>query len=221
MACYLGRRGYKVDLYEAREDLRQTTDFRGRSVNLAISVRALSALSKLNLASEIKQHCIPMKARMIHNLDGSRKAIPYGKQDQHINSISRNHLNKLLLNIAEQFPSVRLHFNQKLSSIDFNKTECVFEPSKHINEQTKPKEIEFSRLNFELYSKGIEDANRNSHLINDANDEIDENEDKNEVEKDKEDSNVETIDQIIHKTDVIIGADGAFSKVRYALMKKD
>lgn len=68
VACYFGRRGYEVDLYEAREDLRQAKDFRGRSVNLAISIRALSALSKLNLDDEIKQHCIPMKGRMIHNL---------------------------------------------------------------------------------------------------------------------------------------------------------
>lgn len=65
MACYLGKRGYQVDLYEAREDLRQSQDFRGRSVNLAISVRGLSALGKLGLADEIKQHCIPMKARLV------------------------------------------------------------------------------------------------------------------------------------------------------------
>ena len=66
MACYLGRRGYEVDLYEAREDLREAKEFRGRSVNLAISVRGLSALSKLNLDDEIKEHCVPMKARMVN-----------------------------------------------------------------------------------------------------------------------------------------------------------
>lgn len=65
MACYLGRRGYEVDVYEAREDLREVQDFRGRSVNLAISVRGLSALSKLNLSDEIKKHCVPMRARMV------------------------------------------------------------------------------------------------------------------------------------------------------------
>ena len=65
MACYLGRRGYMVDVYETREDVRKVKEFRGRSVNLAISVRGLSALSKLNLDKEIKKECVPMKARMV------------------------------------------------------------------------------------------------------------------------------------------------------------
>lgn len=150
-------------------------------------------------------------------MDGSRKAIPYGKQDQHINSISRNHLNKLLLNIAQQFPNVRLHFNQKLKSIDFKSNECTFVSTSHTNEQTL-KDLEFSKLNFELYAKGNSESTCNGRatIPNGTPNGVDGStvsSDPNEsVSSDKTPS---TADRTLRKADVIIGADGAFSKVRY------
>ena len=43
LACYLGRRGYRVDVYERRPDPRSATAERGRSINLALSERGLDA----------------------------------------------------------------------------------------------------------------------------------------------------------------------------------
>lgn len=129
---------------------------------------------------------------MIHNLDGSRKAIPYGKQDQHINSISRNHLNKLLLNIAEQFPNVRLHFNQKLDSIDFSVNECRFVSSDV--SRNKEKDLQSSKDNFELYTKESTESDSSNSQNN--------------------------VEEIVVQPDLIIGADGAFSKVRNQMMRQ-
>lgn len=50
----------------------------GRSVNLAMSERAIQALAEVGLADTILAKAIPMKARMIHELDGRRWAYPYG-----------------------------------------------------------------------------------------------------------------------------------------------
>lgn len=82
-ACLLGNRGFLVDLYESRQDIRQQEHVAGRSINLALSVRGRAALALLGLEDEvIQRHAIPMRARLIHGTDGSRKAIPYGKEGQ-------------------------------------------------------------------------------------------------------------------------------------------
>jgi len=46
LATMLGQRGYTVDVYERREDPRLTGAERGRSINLAISTRGLTALRR-------------------------------------------------------------------------------------------------------------------------------------------------------------------------------
>lgn len=55
----------------------------GRSINLAMSIRGRSALREIGLEDDvIKNHGLPMEARMIHRLDGSTYSIPYGKKGQ-------------------------------------------------------------------------------------------------------------------------------------------
>ena len=48
-ACYLAKRGYEVHVYEYREDIRKMEHVPGRSINLAMSVRGLGALNKIEL----------------------------------------------------------------------------------------------------------------------------------------------------------------------------
>jgi len=44
MAIYLAQRNYKVTVYERRADMRKANVDKGRSINLALSTRGLSAL---------------------------------------------------------------------------------------------------------------------------------------------------------------------------------
>ncbi len=61
LALRLAQRGYKVEVYESRPDLRTTDISAGRSINLALSDRGLKALtfmwngrkSKRNLHSNV------------------------------------------------------------------------------------------------------------------------------------------------------------------------
>ncbi|XP_013410260.1 kynurenine 3-monooxygenase isoform X2 [Lingula anatina] len=69
---------------------------------------------------------IPMYARMIHNTDGTRKPILYGKKDQYIMSVDRRKLNEDLLTEAEKHPGVRLHFSHKLVSCNVDTGEMHF-----------------------------------------------------------------------------------------------
>lgn len=119
MACYLGQAGYRVDLYEKRADPRAGYAERGRSINLAISVRGLKALRDVGLADEVLQMAIPMRGRMMHGRDGQLAYQPYGKDDSEaIHSVSRGGLNLALIRAAARHPSVRLHFAKKCTGID-------------------------------------------------------------------------------------------------------
>src|SRR2546422_848954 len=79
MACYLGKAGHRVDVYEKRPDPRGHGQDRGRSINLAISVRGIEALREIGLADEVLASAIPMRGRMIHPRAGRLAFQPYGK----------------------------------------------------------------------------------------------------------------------------------------------
>jgi kynurenine 3-monooxygenase len=119
MACYLGRAGYRVELYEKRPDPRKDGSDRGRSINLALSVRGIHALREVGVADEVLRAAIAMPGRMIHGVDGSLHFQPYGKDpSKAIHSVSRAGLNIALLDAVERMPDVRVHFAHRCTGID-------------------------------------------------------------------------------------------------------
>jgi kynurenine 3-monooxygenase len=121
LAAYLGRRGYDVDLYERRSDPREGNLVGGRSINLALSTRGIHALEQIGIAHEVLQHAIPMRGRMIHEKSGTLHFAPYDVDpNKHINSIGRAALNTTVIEAAQRFPSVRVHFNHKCSGVDLD-----------------------------------------------------------------------------------------------------
>ncbi|XP_072943910.1 kynurenine 3-monooxygenase [Epargyreus clarus] len=127
-ALYLAKRGHHVSIYEYREDIRQTPLVRGRSINLALSVRGRRALKDVGLEQKmIFEHGIPMTGRMIHRLDGSTYSIPYdSRTNQCIYSVGRNYLNGLLLQESESYDNVERYFNHKLSEANLEKGSLTF-----------------------------------------------------------------------------------------------
>ncbi|KAH3852341.1 kynurenine 3-monooxygenase-like [Dreissena polymorpha] len=125
-ACFMAQRGFKVDLYEMRPDIRTLEVVRGRSINLSLSARGREALRRVGLEDIVVQTGIPMYARMIHDVDGTRRPIPYGKKDQYIMSVDRRHLNEVLLTEAEKVPNVTMHFEHKVMECDFDKGTVSF-----------------------------------------------------------------------------------------------
>ncbi|XP_020627664.1 kynurenine 3-monooxygenase-like [Orbicella faveolata] len=126
IAVYLAKRGFKVDVYEARKDPRKEVEQRGRSVNLALSVRGIESLRAVGAEGPVISLGIPMHARMIHSHSGRTTPIPYGKKGQHLLSVERQKLNKDLLSVAESLPGVGLHFEHKLIAADLEKGHLTF-----------------------------------------------------------------------------------------------
>ena len=71
LATYLAKHGFDVEIFERRPDMRKTPINAGRSINLAVSLRGVHALKEVGLFEEIKKIFIPMKGRIIHDLNNS------------------------------------------------------------------------------------------------------------------------------------------------------
>src|SRR5438094_6045728 len=121
LAAYLGRRGYDVDLYERRADPREGNIIGGRSINLALSTRGIHALEQLGIADEVLRHAIPMRGRMIHDKSGNLHFSPYDRDpNKFINSIGRAALNTTVIEAAQRYPNVRIHFNHSCAEVDLD-----------------------------------------------------------------------------------------------------
>ncbi|KAJ1970506.1 kynurenine 3-monooxygenase, mitochondrial precursor [Dimargaris xerosporica] len=100
-----------------------------RSINLAISDRGIAALKQvgLALAEEVLQAAIPMYGRMIHDPRGRQSSQAYGVFGQYINSFERKRLNISLLDAAESFANVTMHFGYTLRACDLDQGTAKFE----------------------------------------------------------------------------------------------
>ncbi|MET9660304.1 NAD(P)/FAD-dependent oxidoreductase [Streptomyces sp. NPDC006510] len=128
LACYLARRGHRVELYERRPDPRTGTAERGRSINLALSERGLDALRRIGLEEQIMADALPMRGRMIHPVDGPLDYQQYSHDGERaINSISRGVLNNALLDAAEAAPGVKVVFEHRLTGLDPDKGAMTYE----------------------------------------------------------------------------------------------
>lgn len=121
LAAQLGRRGWRVDLYERRPDPRAAGFVGGRSINLALSTRGITALERIGLAERVLADSVPMRGRMMHDRDGGLTYQPYSKDpDRAIRSVSRGGLNHTLLDAAEAEPSVRIRFGWRCTDADLD-----------------------------------------------------------------------------------------------------
>jgi kynurenine 3-monooxygenase len=128
LAAYLGRRRYDVDLYERRADPREGNIVGGRSINLAISTRGIHALEQIGIADEALRHAIPMRGRMIHDKSGALHFAAYDVDPRKcINSIGRASLNAAVIEAAQRYPNVRVHFNHKCTDLDLAEAVCHLE----------------------------------------------------------------------------------------------
>lgn len=155
-AVTAARQGHKVDVYELRQDSRcgrrlpqgaaadawpsggavtpprdaaipamtpradgSHKAWAGRSINLALSTRGLTALAGVGLDAQVQALGVPMYGRMLHTVGGETSEQLYGtSRAQHLLSVSRRVLNELLCDTVEREPNATLHFEHKIVSVD-------------------------------------------------------------------------------------------------------
>lgn len=146
-ALGLAQRGQKVTIFEGRSEetfkptTKNTKATWTRSINLAISVRGLTALSKVDksLAEVVLANSVPMKGRMIHPMpsvacSASQVQLDsqlYSVRGECIYSVSRELLSKILLDEVER-QGIEVKWSHRLHSINLGtertKTTLAFEP---------------------------------------------------------------------------------------------
>ena len=125
-SLFMTKRGYKVNVFERRKDLRSEIITAGKSINLALSTRGWTALKKAGVESEVKKIAIPVYKRVMHDENGKLTNQPYGNEGQCIYSVSRVLMNLLMMDLAEK-NGANLNFNEKCIDADFNKKQVTFE----------------------------------------------------------------------------------------------
>ncbi|MDE0959919.1 MAG: NAD(P)/FAD-dependent oxidoreductase [Planctomycetota bacterium] len=126
-ALSLSRDGHRVQLHERRGDIRKAEMVRGRSINLAISRRGLTALERVGLREKALQISVPMRGRQMHDPSSQLSFQRYsGNEDDKIYSISRGELNRMLLVEADRSDLVTLHFHHRCVDIDSEKSRVTF-----------------------------------------------------------------------------------------------
>lgn len=124
-ALMLSRRGYRIRLFEGRDDprleaaaeaeaaataaavaagqdatLAKSSSASKRSINLALSHRGLCAMRRVDpsLAERVLAEAVPMRGRVIHGKDGGLTLQPYGTEAEEVlYSIGRQRVNVVLL----------------------------------------------------------------------------------------------------------------------------
>lgn len=127
LAILMAKRGFEVELFERRPDMRKENISAGKSINLALSDRGLRALKAVGLDEYILQEVVQMHGRQVHLKDGSSNFQQYSlRKGKYINSVSRGGLNKALLIKAEEFPNVKIYFDMRCTKMDYDKNEVHF-----------------------------------------------------------------------------------------------
>jgi kynurenine 3-monooxygenase len=73
-----------IDRLDPFVDIRTQQVVKGRSINMALSRRGRDALAYINCEDTIVNNGIPMHARMLHAVDCSKQAVPYGTSIEHV-----------------------------------------------------------------------------------------------------------------------------------------
>ncbi len=126
-AVYLSNRGFQVDVFDRRPDIRKLRIVQGKSINLALSDRGWRGLDGAGVSDEIRKVALPMYGRLMHGKDGTETFQPYGKEGQAIYSVSRGLLNQSLLKMADREDHVSLYFSERCLDMDPDSGEISFQ----------------------------------------------------------------------------------------------
>ena len=145
-SLFMTKRGYKVNIFERRKDLRSEIITAGKSINLALSKRGWTALKKAGVDTEVIKIAIPVHKRIMHDINGRLTDQPYGNEGECIYSVSRAKMNLLMMNLAEK-NGASLNFNQKCIDVDFENSIVDFE-------NTETKKIQNIKSDFLIGADG-------------------------------------------------------------------
>jgi len=119
LAILLAQRGFEPVVIERGTRFTGTNVGGGRSINLALAARGIDALRRAGIDESVRGLMIPMRGRMVHDLDGEQRFLAYGQRAaEEIYSVARAALNALLYRLAAERHGVEYRFNTRCVDID-------------------------------------------------------------------------------------------------------
>jgi len=119
LGTLLAARGHRVRIFERRPDPRGAAVPGGRSINLALAARGLAGLERAGLMEAVRPLLVPMRGRMVHELGGPTRFLPYGQRPHELLwSVPRLGLNRVLTDAAAA-RGVELNFEHAARGADF------------------------------------------------------------------------------------------------------
>jgi kynurenine 3-monooxygenase len=118
LTIILAKRGFEVDMYEKRPDIRKKLVSGNRTIAMSLSVRGIRGLERAGLSENIVKNTLPKHSRVVHKKNGSLFVQQYGKDGDTINTVDRTELNSQLLNEAEKTGKVNFYPDTRCNIID-------------------------------------------------------------------------------------------------------
>ena len=119
LAILLAQRGFEPVVIERGARFTATNVGGGRSINLALAARGIDALRRAGVDDDVRGLMIPMRGRMVHDLEGKQRFLAYGQRAaEEIYSVSRAALNALLYRLAAEQHGVEYRFNTRCVDVD-------------------------------------------------------------------------------------------------------
>jgi kynurenine 3-monooxygenase len=126
LAILLARRGLTPVVVERGRRFSYAAPRGGRSINLALAARGIAALRHAGIEAPVAKLLIPMRGRMVHDVDGAQRFLPYGQREsEEIYSVSRATLNTLLYELAAQRHGVEYRFGEQCVGVERDGTPLV------------------------------------------------------------------------------------------------
>jgi kynurenine 3-monooxygenase len=118
LSIYLARQGHQVQIFDRYPDFREAEVPGGKSINLTLCRRGFAALDRVGVGDRVRSISVPCYGRVVHHADGTVEYQPYGTHREAIHSVSRNHLNRVLLGLALEQPTLKCFFKKKILEVD-------------------------------------------------------------------------------------------------------
>jgi kynurenine 3-monooxygenase len=126
LAILLARRGLAPVVIERGARFAAAAPRGGRSINLALAARGIAALRRAGIDAAVAKLLIPMRGRMVHDLAGGQRFLPYGQRaTEEIYSVSRAALNTLLYELAAERHGVEYRFGEQCIGVDGDGTPLI------------------------------------------------------------------------------------------------
>ncbi|HZF12854.1 MAG TPA: NAD(P)/FAD-dependent oxidoreductase [Thermoanaerobaculia bacterium] len=127
LSIFLARRDYSVQVFDKKPDLRTSPLPSGRSINLTICHRGFQALDRVGAGDRVRAISTPAYGRRVHGENGEVVFQPYGNRGEALHAITRNELNRVLLDVAAKQHGVEFRFRHKCLGIDLSAPALTFE----------------------------------------------------------------------------------------------